>query len=140
MIPRVNARHAALAIVLLILTVPVAHTAELALPDTALFAPVARQYRARLRFVAEHRTPGDPAALLARMDAGQVDEAAAQLGSLHGDPSAVAWLRALIYLTRQQYVQAAPLIAAISKRADQTDAERMLQYQWLFAHDDAPAV
>jgi tetratricopeptide (TPR) repeat protein len=110
-----------------------------ALPDTGLFAPVARQYRARLDrlrdLAAGALTPERVRMLLAT---GQVDEAARLAAALTGDPSSVTVARGRALLARQEFAALAPLVAGISPAS--SEGERGVLYAWLVARDDAPRI
>lgn len=110
-------------------------------PAVDLFAPVAAQ-QARWAAALERQPAGrvTPERVELLLHLGRVDAADSLLGGLQGDPRAAAVARAEVYLTRQDYPAAGPLIADMVARQEPTDAERRLRFVWLFAHDDAAAV
>ncbi len=112
-----------------------------AAPDTGLFAPVAVQQARRLESLAR---PAGAAPDVERVEtllaAGRVDEARAALAALAGEPRRVAVAKARVLLAVQDFAAAAPLVRAMPARRDPTGDERQMRFDWLFAHDDAPAV
>jgi tetratricopeptide (TPR) repeat protein len=111
-----------------------------ALPDTGLFAPVARQYRARLEAAARAPigvTPGHVRLLLAT---GQADEAARQLPKLSGEPRECEVMRARVALARQDFAAAAAVMKRIEAGSADREDERSARLAWRIACDDAAAV
>jgi tetratricopeptide (TPR) repeat protein len=112
-----------------------------ALPDTGIFAPVARQQAGRLaRLAALARGPVTVERVRLMLAAGRVDDAVAALPRLVGDPREVELTKARALLTRQDFASAAPLFARLAAHPDPTDEEREATLAWLFAHDDAAGV
>ncbi len=144
LVPRFRAaRVAALALLgtLMLSRAAAAAPASPALADTGLFAPIAAQQAARReRLARRDALAGDLQGVTARLESGDVDGAAQGLGSLRGDPRAVAVLRTRVLLARQDFAAARPLILAMAARRDASDAERSLRFAWLLAHDDAATV
>ena len=112
-----------------------------ALPDTGLFAPVARQQHERLaRLAALARGPVTAEGVRLMLAAGHVDDAVTALPRLTGDPREVVLTKARVLLARQDFTQAAALFTVIAARPDPTREEREAVLAWLFAHDDAARV
>jgi tetratricopeptide (TPR) repeat protein len=127
----------ALGLALLVCAAPVVRAAG-ALPDTGLFAPVAKQYRARL---ARLETPGDaagPARVRALLGVGRVAEACSLVAAHKEDDRAWALARAEALLARNGFLAAA-LVRSLD-RAGATGEERRVWFMALFGTDDAAHV
>lgn len=110
---------------------------SVALPDTGLFAPVARHYRACLNRLGELEAgPPTPERIRMLLATGQMDEAARLAPSLIGDSPEITTVRGRTLLARQDFAALAPVLARISPAS--SDGERGLRYAWLIASDDAP--
>lgn len=114
--------------------------AAVALADTGLFAPVARQHRERLeRLASTAPLPADERALLL-LATGQ-SGAALALMAAQGDRTTadrVAHGRAL--LARLEFEPLAPLVATFAPGESGSVGVRALRYADLAARDDAPAL
>ncbi len=83
-----------------------------ALPDTGVFAPVARQYQARLK----------------------------QRRTVAGSPREAAVVRARALLAVQDFAPLAPLMSGIAAQPRPSDAERAVCLAWASVRDDAAAI
>jgi tetratricopeptide (TPR) repeat protein len=120
---------------------PMLTAPALALPDTGVFAPVARQLRdrlARLHAMPPARVMPDRIRLL--LETGQPEVANRLLARLIGSPRAVAATKAHVALVRQDFAAAAPLLEACMAQPATTGRERALLYAWLFARDASATV
>jgi len=111
-----------------------------ALPDTGLFAPVARQNRAALdRLALTARQPITPERVLLLLATGQLDEAARAANALPAGDPANDVARGRVALARFDFAPLAALVPA-SPATGESDALRSLRYAWLAARDDAAAI
>ncbi|MEO5987861.1 MAG: hypothetical protein ABIU54_07750 [Candidatus Eisenbacteria bacterium] len=111
-----------------------------ALPDTGVFAPVARHYRSRLEQVRAGTGNATPERIGLLLAIGQPEQAVRQAGSLRGDPREAAVARARALLAVQDFAAAAPLLARIQAEASASDAERAVGLAWASVRDDAGAI
>ncbi len=134
---RAAAAHAPVAHVL-----PVRIAPAVALPDTGLFAPVARLYRARLvRLAANGRVPPDPETILLLLATGQPDRADSLLrADAAGAGRALRAASGRVQLARQDFASLRELLGTLSGRGGLLPRERALDYAWRFACDDEAAV
>jgi len=111
-----------------------------ALPDTGVFAPVARQYQARL--VQLRAGSGAPTAerITLLLATGQPEEAVRLSSNLAGDAREAEVARALALLATQDFAALVPLMARIESHANANDAERMIRLTWANTRDDAAAI
>ncbi|HTR97347.1 MAG TPA: tetratricopeptide repeat protein, partial [Candidatus Acidoferrales bacterium] len=113
--------------------------APVALPDTGLFAPVAKQYRGRLERL--HALPAGEVTA-ERLDlllaTGQPDEAARIVPQLPaGHPRRTDWWTARVMLARQDFSGVPAIVEHILALGDRaTPLERTLPYRWFVACDD----
>ena len=111
-----------------------------ALPDTGVFAPIARQYQARLAQL--RAASGAPTAerIALLLATGQPDEAARQSSTLAGDAREADVARARALLATQDFAALAPVMARIESRSNANDAERSVRLTWANTRDDAAAI
>lgn len=115
----------------------VASAPAVALPDTGLFAPVARRYAARVeheRAAAAHGASAGRVHLL--LATGRADEAVSVSAALPLDTPENRAARGRALLARLDYAALAPVEAALGV----TEEERSLRHAILFSRDDAPTV
>jgi tetratricopeptide (TPR) repeat protein len=106
-----------------------------------LFAPVDARIRdLEARAPAPNRSPLTPEDIDVLVALGRIDEAAARLDRVTGDPRAVAVVRGRVALIRQDYDVVRSIVPDIAARTDRNDDETDLLYRWLFITDDAPEV
>ena len=110
-----------------------------ALPDTGLFEPVARQYQARLaRLAALPDTQATPERLWLLMDTGQADLAARLAAASDLEGTLDLAVRARVAIMVQDFATAAPIAERL---ATFEDAEaRAAAYVWQFTRDDASTI
>ena len=118
---------------------PSAASTAPALPDTGLFAPVAAQYVARLAALKDEPSLS-PGQIKLRLAVGRIDEAARLLPRLTGDARETDVIRARVYVTRQAWAEAQPLLARILTGPCDRDDERALRFQWALVRDDSRTV
>ncbi len=110
-----------------------------ALPDTGLFAPVARQNRARLE-AAKQSGPASPEHVRLLLATGMTDGAAQLLRGLSGDPREADAVRARVLLARQDFAALEPVRRRIEAGPADREDERGVLFAWLVASDDAATV
>ncbi len=116
---------------------PAAGSPVVALPDTGLFAPVARQFAAREERLARVSSPSAERVELL-LATGRTDQAAREAASLRGDDPATLLARARAALAVQDFAAVAPLAARLE---GSTDAEaRGVCYAWESARDAAATI
>src|SRR5687768_10368597 len=124
--------HAVLVLLAAVLVAPAPSSAEVALPDTGLFAPVAAQLAARQAALAA-LAPGDPKRIALLVETGRAADAARDARRLGGDDPATVAARALAALAVQDFAAAAPLLERLEA---QPGAEaRGLVHRGDFARD-----
>ena len=112
-----------------------------ALPDTGVFAPVARLYRARIeRLLKTERQPVTPEKIRLRLATGQSDEALHDLKKLVGDSREVAVVSARVRLARQDFAALAETMARLDAERAATTDERAVRFAWRAARDDAAGI
>ncbi|MEO5617687.1 MAG: tetratricopeptide repeat protein [Candidatus Eisenbacteria bacterium] len=111
------------------------------LADTGLFAPVARQYRARIdRLRRTERQPVTTEKLRLLLATGQPDGAARNLEKLAGDSREVAVVRARVRLAQQDFAPLSGTMARLDAERAATAEERAMRFAWRVARDDAAGV
>ncbi|MCC6349578.1 MAG: tetratricopeptide repeat protein [Candidatus Eisenbacteria bacterium] len=133
-------RPSLFAAVVLSLSAPLPAAGAVALPDTGLFAPVARQYRARLEAIRRAPEPAAPGVLRLLLATGQPDEAARRLAKLTGEPREADVMRARVALARQDFAALEPVRLRIMDGPMDREDERGALFSWRFATDDAAAI
>lgn len=133
-------RPSLFAAVVLSLSAPLPAAGAVALPDTGLFAPVARQYRARLEAIRRAPEPAAPGVLRLLLATGQPDEAARRLAKLTGEPRGADVMRARVALARQDFAALEPVRLRIMDGPMDREDERGALFSWRFATDDAAAI
>jgi tetratricopeptide (TPR) repeat protein len=116
--------------------------AEVALPDTGLFAPVAAQYRARLdRLASLPRQPLRADVLLLLLATGQADRADSMLRVAVEHPHAALAAAVRVLLAKQDFAGAARTLEDLNRYTGTLlPRERALDYAYRFARDDAAGV
>jgi tetratricopeptide (TPR) repeat protein len=112
-----------------------------ALPDTGLFAPVARIYRARLaRLDAIASAPLGPERVLLLLATGQPDRAHGLFDGVVDPGRALRVAAGRVELVRQDFTTLRNLLGTLSARGGLLPRERALDYAWRFACDDEASV
>lgn len=124
------------AVLLGLALIPTAAGAAPALPDTGLFAPVAKLYRAQSEAAAKG-TAVSPGHLKLMLATGRVDEAAALLPKLTGDPREADAVRVRVLLARQDFAALEPVRKRIMAGPMDREDERSALFAWRIATDDA---
>ena len=116
--------------------------AAVVLPDTGLFAPVARQYHARLdRLAATGRQPLGPERLLLLLATGQPDRADSLLRAATTPSRATLVAGGRVLLSRQDFAGVeGPFTDVLRLHGGLFPSERALGYAYRFARDDEAAV
>ena len=131
---------AALLALLALPLLPASAGAAPALPDTGLFAPVARLYRAQSEAAAKGGASVTAGHLKLLLATGRVDEAAALLPKLAGDPREADVVRVRVLLARQDFTALEPVRKRIMAGPMDREDERSVRFAWQVATDDAASV
>ena len=110
-----------------------------ALPDTGLFEPVARQFRARLAEARSARA-ATPESYRLQLATGMHDGAAMLLHGIAGEPREADAVRARVLLARQDFAALEPVRRRIAAGPADREDERSVLFAWRYASDDAAAV
>lgn len=114
---------------------------QVVLPDTGLFAPVARQHQDRLAWLLRTpQTPASPERIEALLADGNLTEADEAMEQLQTDPRTGALLHARLALLKQDFETLEPLVARIAAQPVPTPRERQILLAWAYARDDGAAL